>query len=306
MRIVSLLPSATELVFALGLGRDLVGVTDECDYPAEATEKPVVLRALLPAAQRGPAELESQATDEGPAVVGGRGDALHELDEELLRQLQPDVVLTGDSTCPMASDRLRQVLAGLAIDARVVSFDPRSFEEVSESFVAAGEALGRNTEGRTLASQLADRAAAVRTAASRLPSISVLALEWMDPPWVAGRWVPEMIAAAGSVSLLADAKAPPREVSWKEVTDAAPEVVLLMPRGYYLEEADDEARSLFANPDFAGTPAARGGDVFAVDAAAYFSRPGPRLADGLDILAWSVHPEAFPEPPAGTVTRVGR
>lgn len=305
MKIVSLLPAATELLFALGLGDDLVGVTDECDYPAEASQRPVVIRSLLPAQLRGPREMGSEGSRPG---ADGDGKDMYALDEELLGTLQPDVILTQDScrVCGVPSQRVKEALAELRIEAEIVSLDPHSMEEVPESFVAIGEALGRKQEAEALAGSLAERFAAVRAAALRLPSISVLAMEWAEPPWAAGRWVPEMVVAAGGVNLLSEAKAPSHPVAWKEVADAAPEVIAFMPRGYYLEEAEYEAPALFDNPDFAETPAARGGGVFAVDAASYFSRPGPRLADGLGILAWAVHPEAFPEPPPGTVTRVER
>jgi len=305
VKIVSLLPAATELVFALGLGDDLVGVSDECDYPAAANQRPVVIRSLLPAQLRGPREMDSEGSR---ARTDGDGKDMYAIDEELLGTLQPDVVLAQDScrACGATSRRVGEALAGLGIEAKVVSLDPRSLEEVPESFVTIGEVLGRKGEAEALAGSLTERFAAVQTAALRLPSISVFALEWADPPWAAGRWVPEMVVAAGGVNLLSEAKAPSRRVAWKEVADAAPEVVAFMPRGYYLEEAEYEAPTLFDNPDFAEIPAARGGDVFALDAASYFSRPGPRLVDGLGILAWAVHPEAFPEPPPGTVTRVER
>jgi iron complex transport system substrate-binding protein len=144
----------------------------------------------------------------------------------------------------------------------------------------------------------------VKEIATRLPTIRVFALEWSDPPFAGGHWVPEMIEAVGGVNLLGAKGEPSREVTWREIGDATPEVIVITPCGYYLEEAEEEATGLFAQPDFAGTPAAREGNVFAVDATSFFSRPGPRIADGLEILAWAVHPEAYPEPPRGGIARV--
>jgi iron complex transport system substrate-binding protein len=132
----------------------------------------------------------------------------------------------------------------------------------------------------------------------------VLCLEWLDPPFAAGHWVPEMVEAVGALNLLNDKEHPARVVSWREVRDANPEIAFHMPCGYYLEEAEAEAEDLLANAEFAETPAAREDGVFAVDATSYFSRPGPRIVDGLELLAWAVHPDAFPEPPEGRVSRV--
>ena len=131
-------------------------------------------------------------------------------------------------------------------------------------------------------------------------------LEWLDPPFVAGHWIPEMVEIAGATNLLNAKEQPSREVTWHEIAEATPEVVVFMPCGYYLEEAEEEATRLYANPEFAATSAGREGSVFAVDASSYFSRPGPRIVDGLEILAWAAHPEAFPEPPSGRISRVGR
>ena len=145
----------------------------------------------------------------------------------------------------------------------------------------------------------------MKRASVRLPTIRTFCLEWSDPPFAAGGWVPEMVELAGGTNLLGETETPSREVTWREIGDAGPAVVVFMPCGYYLEEAEAESRSLFQHPDFAGTSAARERNVFAVDATSNFSRPGPRIVDGLEILAWTIHPEAFPEPPAGTVARLG-
>ena len=294
MKIVSLLPSATEIVFALGLGSDLVGVTDECDYPAETSTLPVVSRSLLPPNLREPGDVDAAVSSSAR-----EGRSLRSIDTALIGRLQPDLILAQDPGDITA-------LAELGSDAEVVSLDPHSLEDVFESFVTVGEALGRTDAAEVIAASCQARVDAFRKKALRLPSIRVLALEWPSPPWVAGRWVPEMVELAGGVNLLSAPKEPSVAVTWKEIADSTPEVIAVMPCGYYIEEAEEEAASLFENPDFANTPAAVEKGVFAVDATSFFSRPGPRLIDGLEALAWAIHPEAFPEPPPGAVIRVGR
>jgi iron complex transport system substrate-binding protein len=177
---------------------------------------------------------------------------------------------------------------------------------VIEQIAVVGKLLGRDEGARELVESLHERVEGVRRTATRLPSVRVLALEWSDPPFAAGHWIPEMVDAVGAVNLLSDKEQPSHEVTWREIGDALPEVVVFMPCGYYLEEAQDEAPALFAHPDFADTPAARGGNVFAVDATSYFSRPGPRIVDGLEILAWAAHPETYPRPPHGTIAPIKR
>jgi iron complex transport system substrate-binding protein len=191
-------------------------------------------------------------------------------------------------------------------DAKVLSLDPHTFDEVLEGIRAVGAMLGRAERADEIVGALRARVEAVRAKALRLPSIRVLCQEWLDPPFAAGHWVPDMVETVGGVNLLTEKEHPSRVVTWREIRDANPEVVVFMPCGYYLEEAEEEAVQLYRNAEFVETPAAREGTVFAVDATSFFSRPGPRLVDGLEILAWAVHPQAFPEPPVGTITRVER
>lgn len=303
MRIVSLLPSATEIVFALGLGDSLVGVTDECDFPGEATQLPVVSRSQLPPGLRAPSEID--ATVSG---MSDQGEPLFALDSALIQQLAPDVILTQDlcKVCAVPSGDVQAALDKIGCDAEVVSLDPHSLEEVFESIEIAGSALGAADPAKEIVVGLQDRVEAVSAVARRLPSSRVLALEWSDPPWIAGHWTPQMIEIAGGVNLISTAKEPSVRATWREISDATPEIVAFMPCGYYIEEAEAEAERLFEQPEFASTSAAREKGVFAFDATSFFSRPGPRLIDGLEALAWAIHPESFPEPHPGTVTRVER
>jgi iron complex transport system substrate-binding protein len=304
MKIVSLLPSATEIVYALGLGDDLVGVTDECDYPPDAVTKPVVSRSALPQGR----PLTSREID---AAVRGRLDAeepLYVLDRDLIRREQPDVILTQDlcRVCAIPSGQVQRALDDLGVtDAKVVSLDPHTLEDVIAQLETVGALLDREQRARELTATMRARVARVKEIATRLPSIRVCCPEWADPPFVAGHWVPEMVEAVGGVNLLSAKGEPSRQVTWRQVRDENPEVIVFMPCGYYLEEAEEEGAALVAQPDFADTPAARNGNVFAVDATSYFSRPAPRIVDGLEILAWAVHPEAYPEPAPGAIAHLG-
>jgi iron complex transport system substrate-binding protein len=304
MKIVSLLPSATEIVYALGLGDRLEAVTDECDYPAEARDKPVVSSSALPQGR----PLSSREIDDAVRARMDEQRPLYRLDRTLIQRIQPDVILAQDlcRVCAIPSGDVRDALADLGVEAEVISLDPNTLEDVIASIETAGRALGEDARAAELTASLRERVERVRRTALRLPSIRTLALEWSDPPFAGGHWIPDMVEIAGGTNLLTEKGQPSRQVTWRQVSDATPEVVVFMPCGYYLDEAEDEAVRLYSNPEFAATPAAREGSLFAVDASAYFSRPGPRIVDGLEILAWTIHPDAYPEPPADAVVRVER
>ena len=304
MKIVSLLPSATEIVYALGLGDSLIGVTDECDYPPDAVTKPVVSRSALPQGR----PLGSREID---AAVRERMDAeqpLYVLDTDRLRREQPDVILTQDlcRVCAVPAGHVEEALASLGVgdQTKVVSLDPHSLEDVIAQLETLGSLLGAEARGKELAEALRERVAAVKQQAQRLPSVSVFCMDWAEPPFVAGHWIPEMVEAVGAINLLSDKGEPSHIVTHREIRDAMPEVLLFMPCGYYLEEAEEEGERLLTHPEIADTPAARNGNVFAVDATSFFSRPGPRIVDGLEIVAWAAHPEAYPEPAPGSITRL--
>lgn len=303
MKIASLLPSATEIVYALGLGDDLVGVTDECDYPADAVTKPVISRSALP---QGRIQTPREIDDAVRASVGQTG-ALYVLDTDLLRREQPEVILTQDlcRVCAVPAGQVKEALDTIGLpDAKVISLDPNTFEEVLAQIEVVGKLLDRSEQASALTASLRDRVAAVRETAKRVPTVSVFALEWSDPPFSAGHWIPDMIELVGGTPVLAEKGQPSRVVAWHEVRVAAPEVIVFMPCGYYLEEAEEEAATFLDHPEFAETPAVRNGNVYAVDATSYFSRPGPRIVDGLEILAWAVHPDSYPTPPEGTIAKL--
>jgi iron complex transport system substrate-binding protein len=301
MKIVSLLPSATEIVYALGLGENLVGVTDECDYPADAVTKPVVSRSALPQGHLHSSHDIDRAVRERVTA----DQPLYVLDVDLIRREQPDVILTQDlcRVCAVPTGQVQSALEqlGLDRDTSVISLDPHTLDDVVAQLDVIGKALGQEARGAELSASLRARVATVKDTARRLPTVGVFCLEWWEPPMVAGHWIPEMVAAVGATNLLNEQGAPSVEVSHRGIRDANPEVIVFMPCGYYLEEAEEEARAVVAHPEIADTPAARNGNVFAVDATSFFSRPGPRLVDGLEILAWAAHPEAYREPPPGAI-----
>jgi iron complex transport system substrate-binding protein len=304
MKIVSLLPSATEIVYALGLGADLVGVTDECDFPADAVTKPVVSRSALPQGR----PLTSREID---AAVRERIEAdrpLYVLDADLIRREQPDVILTQDlcRVCAVPAGHVDEALAqlGLTDHTKVLSLDPHTLDDVIAQIENVGRLLGVEERGAEIAAGLRTRLGAVKQTAVRLPTVNVFCMEWGEPPFTAGHWVPEMVEAVGATNLLGEKGEPSRTVTPREIRDAMPEVLLYMPCGYYLEEAEEEAAQVLAHPEIADTPAVRNRNAFAVEATSFFSRPGPRIVDGVEILAWAVHPEAYPEPSPGSIARL--
>jgi iron complex transport system substrate-binding protein len=304
VRIVSLLPSATEIVFALGLGDHLEGVTYECDYPPEVRTKPVVLDSALPRDRSlAPGEVDRLVRE-----FLERREPIYRLDRDLVRRIQPDLILAQDlcRVCAVPSGQVEEALAELGCTARVVSLDPTTVDEVLQGIEAVGRAAGVEERARALVAELRERVGRVRARAAGLPTVRTLCLEWSDPPFAGGHWVPDMVEMAGGANLLSRPGEPSPRITWRQVAEAGPEVVVFMPCGYYLEQAEEEGRGLFAVPEFAETPAARSGAVFAVDASSYFSRPGPRIVDGLEVLAWCIHPEAFPPPPQDTVARLRR
>ncbi|HLN43208.1 MAG TPA: cobalamin-binding protein [Acidimicrobiales bacterium] len=295
MRILSLLPSATEIVFALGLEGDLVGVTHECDWPPAArTKRAVSFSALPPAAE--PAEVDRLVS----ASIDG-GEPIYRLDTDAVRELRPDLVLTQDlcAVCAVPSGHVNEALELLGCRAEVLSMDPSSLGEVLDCLLRVGAVTGTEATAAALVDGLRQRLRAVTGAVAGRQRPGTFALEWSDPPFNGGHWVPEMIEAAGGSALLAGRGTPSVRVSWAEIEAASPEVVVFMPCGYGLEAAATEGASLLARPELRGAKAA-----FAVDASSYFSRPGPRLVDGVEILASALHPGAGPESPPGTVRRL--
>ncbi len=308
MRILSLLPSATEIVYALGLGDLLVGVTDECDHPPEARRHPIVSRADLASTAAPPGSGAPSPGGLPPAevdrLVGERvaqGEALYSLDTDLIRELRPDLILAQDlcRVCAVPSGHVEEALERIGWQARVLSLDPGRLDDVIASIVAVGEAAGVEDRARRVAAALGERLERVRRATAGRRSRPTLALEWPDPPFAGGHWVPDMVRVAGGEPLLGKAGEPSRRLGWGEVAASQAEMVVVMPCGYRLDRARDEATTVAGRPEL---QAAR--EVWAVDASSSFSRPGPRLVDGVEALAGVLHPGCVPEPSPGMVARV--
>jgi iron complex transport system substrate-binding protein len=294
MRIVSLVPHATELLFALGLGDEVIAVTHECDYPAAALAKQrVTLDALPPG-------LSSGEIDAAVRERTANGDSIYELDEQALRELAPDLIVT-QALCPVCAvsyEEVAQLAGDMPSCPRVIALDPHTLGETLGDVRTLAEATGRRDAGVALIARSSGRIDRVKLAVRGAPRRRVVALEWFDPVFVAGHWTPQMIELAGGDDLLGLPGEPSRTVSWEELAAAQPEIVIAMPCGYDAERSRVEAQAHAERLAGIGTRPPR---VVAVDAAAYFSRPGPRLIDGLELLAHILHPERVPHPPAAAL-----
>ncbi len=287
MRIASLVPSATEMLFAIGLGESVVGVTHECDHPPAARELPHLTATVLPAG------LSAGELDAAVKEVVGAGRALYSLDERRLAKLAPDLIVTQAvcEVCAVSYEDVVEVAARLPGPPRVLQQDPGSLAEVLEDVTRLGEAAGVAERGRALRAELESRLDAVRAAVAGAERPRVLALEWLDPPFVGGHWIPEMVAIAGGTDVAGPPGARSPEVAWERLAELDPDVVVVMPCGWYVEES--RAQALEHRDRIAALGAER---VFAVDAASTYSRPGPRLIDGTELLAHLLHPELVAAP----------
>ncbi len=290
MRIVSLVPSATEICFALGLDDEVVGVTHECDWPPEVEDLPRVTRDVL-APGLEPAEIDAAVRER---TLEGR--AIYELDEEELHRLEPDLVITQAlcAVCAVAYEDVVALAQTMERPPDVISLDSTTLGEVLGNVRTVAEATGRRDQGVRLVREAAERIDRVRLAVRDAPRPRMAALEWLDPVYAAGHWTPQIVEYAGGEDVLGLPGERSRVVSWEEVAATRPEVVVVMPCGYEEHRAAREAEA------FADRLAALGADrVVAVDAAGHFSRPGPRLIDGLEELAHVLHPVLVDEPEGG-------
>jgi iron complex transport system substrate-binding protein len=291
-QIVSFLPSATEMACALGLSDQLVGITHECDYPLEIAGKPIVVRNALP--------IEKMNQGEVDAAVAQRmkdGLSLYEVDEKLLQELAPDLILTQDlcQVCAPSGNEVSQALNLLPKKPQILWLTPMSLEEIFANVGELGEATGRAKEAEELIATgraRLEKTAAVTRSLSHRPR--VFCMEWLDPVYCSGHWVPEMVRLAGGVDGLSREGEDSVRIPWDEVVEWAPEVLIITPCGFNLEKVIEQAQQLINYPRWSGVPAVREGRVYAVDANSYFARPGPRVVDGTELLAHLIHPELFP------------
>lgn len=287
MRIVSLVPHATELLYALGLGDEVVAVTHECDYPTEARAKPQVTRDRLPAGLSA-AEIDRAVRERTEA-----GEAIYELDEDLLRELEPDLIVT-QALCPVCAvsyDEVAEVAQRIATCPKVIALDPKTLGETMGDIRTLAQATGRRDAGLDLVARQRSRIDRVKLAVRAADRPRVAAIEWFDPVFIGGHWTPQLIDLAGGVDVLGLPGEHSEQVEWDAVVAAQPEVVVCMPCGYDAPRAHLES-------ELYGHELRRLGarTVVAVDAAALFSRPGPRLVDGLELLAHVLHPDLVGPP----------
>jgi len=302
-RIVSLLPSATEIVCALGLADALVGVTHECDFPAEAVAgKPRLTRSRVSHETMSSREIDHAVRSQ----LDGHG-SIYDLDEGLLRELRPDLIITQElcEVCAVSYKTVWQAARLLEGDVKVISLEPHDIQDIFANVRAVGGLSGRAAEADALVSELAvrlDALAVLLTEVERRPR--TLVLEWLEPPFAPGHWVPGQVALAGGDASFGHAGGKSRTTTPEEIAEYAPEVVVLAPCGYYKEDTLRALDSARLPRGWSELPAVREGQVWAVDATAYFSRPGPRVVEGAEILARVIHPDTFGAPSDAEAVRV--
>ncbi|MFJ8006209.1 cobalamin-binding protein [Streptomyces fagopyri] len=287
MRIVSLLPAATDIVAELGLVERLVGRTHECDWPPEAVASvPVVTGADFAAA-----DLSSREISRAVGGSAHSGSSLYTLDTDALAALRPSVVLTQDlcAVCAVSYEKVSSAVRLLDADTRVVSLEPRTLDDVLQCLVTVGDILGVRERAEQRLTRLRARLAEVARQTAGRPRLRVVAIEWLDPLWPAGHWVPEQIAHAGGEPLLASPGEHTKPMSWDDVRAARPDVVLVMPCGFPPERTLRERDLLTSLPGWAELPAVQTGRVWLLDGPAYFNRPGPRVVRGAEVLAQVLH-----------------
>jgi iron complex transport system substrate-binding protein len=298
MRIVSLLPSATEILFALGFDKEVVGVSHECDFPAEARTKRVVIHSRLPH-DSAPAEIDRLVRE-----YVSRGESLYSVDAEALAELAPDLIITQDlcQVCAASPDDLATTLARFPDPPEVLCLNPQDLGDAWRDILWVGEETCRGHEAEALLKKIGTRLGELE---SQLEGIEhrprVAILEWLQPFYVAGHWVPEMIEAAGGKDALGRKRTPSFRVTARDVSDAAPEILLIAQCGYSAQQARDEYCGMSFPEEWSAIPAVRNSRVYAMDASGYFSRPGPRLITGIEALAKILHPEVAVSPEAEKV-----
>ena len=291
MRIISFLPGATEMVCALGLEKQLVGITHECDYPPGVRDRPVVVRTRIRME-----DLSPEAVDATVRQTLHSGEGLYRVDETLLKSLAPDLVLTQDlcPVCAPSGQSVAQFLEGLDPRPRVVSLVPRSLSGVFENLRQVGEATGCLEEAEQLIRGFQERIRVVTDRTRALPERPrVACLEWLSPLYSAGHWMPELVELAGGLDVLADQGRDSERLDWTRLLTADPEVLILGPCGWRRDRVLGEAHRLTRFPGWQEIEAVRKGRVYAVDAHSYFARPGPRIIEGLELLAALIHPGHF-------------
>ncbi len=290
-RIVSFLPSATEIVCALGLEDHLVGITHECDYPPSVTAKPVVVSSAVPVENMTEAEIDKAVSERVRA-----GLSVYQVDEVLLRQLAPDLILAQDlcAVCAPSGNEVSRALNVLPKKPEVLYLTPKSVKGILQNLRDVGQVAGRLEAAESWIDAATKKLERIAATARALPSRPrVFCMEWLDPLYCSGHWVPEMVRIAGGVDEISREGSESIRISWQDVLAWSPEILVVMPCGYHLEKVIALAAKLRTLPGWWDLPAVRNRQVYAVDASSYFARPGPRVVEGTELLAHLIHPEAF-------------
>lgn len=293
MRIVSLLPSATEIVFALGEGSSLVGVTHECDYPRETCQIPRVTRSNIPSG------ISSQEIDLAVSNALTAEGTLYELDLPLLEELRPELILTQRlcDVCAVSYDRVQEAAKNLKSHPVILNLEPRSLDDILDNILAVGKAIGSEARAHSFRDSLRRRIDAIRDKTKTIAHRPrVFMMEWVNPPYCGGHWMKELVEIAGGRDDLAVLHRPSHRIEWTKVLDFAPEVIVLTCCGFDLGRSEREGEILAGFQGAQGLPAAKAGRIYATDGSAYFSRPGPRIVESLEILGHLIHPDLFPAP----------
>jgi iron complex transport system substrate-binding protein len=296
MRIVSLLPSATEIVYELGLGDELVGVTHECDFPAAAKAKPVLIESVL---GEKPERLSAKEVDAKIRETVMKGESVYRFKPDALKQARPDVIITQGlcDVCAVASHFVVKEMRSLRPEPQMLSLDPQDLTGILTDIRRVGEATGKIDRAGEVVDALEERVGDVAGRTRDLPAAKrprVAVIEWVDPIFAAGHWVPEMIELAGGQDVLAAPGSPSQVVEWEKVLSARPDVLIVAPCGYDIRRAREELNLLKQRAGWDTIPAVKTGRVYLMDANATLSRPGPRIVDGLEDLAQIIQPELFP------------
>ncbi len=288
------MPAATEVLFALGLGDQVVGVTHECDWPPEARDRPRVTASLVETG-----ELTSAEVDRAVAGAAAEGKPLYAVDAEVWSEIEADVVVAQDlcEVCAVSTDQLDEITSARSLEVEVVDFSPSTLDHVLACIVGLGMRLGAEAAADDVTGGMRSRFDRVRAALAETESSPrVFVSEWLDPPFAAGHWVPDMVSLAGGTEVAGIAGEPSHRMRWNDVALLEPDVVVLAPCGFDLDRTLSELVTLDLSAGLLGTPARQESRVFVVDANAHFSRPGPRLADGVELLAYLLHPDAYSDP----------
>ena len=289
MRICSFLPSTTEIVYELGLGDSLVGVTHECNYPPEVKDKKTVIMSFLDHKK-----LSSKEIDDLVTKNAAEGKSTYLVDKEALKEANPDIILTQKlcEVCAVSGNQVAEAVEVLGHQPEIISLEPTTIDEIFDTITIIGEATGTQDKAKEITDSLRARVEKVRAALeNERDRPRVFCLEWLDPPFVGGHWVPEMVELAGGENGIGKPGEPSFKVGWEEIVEFAPQMLFIMPCGFDIEKTINELDVVTSKDEWFALPSTNRGEIYIVDANSYFSRPGPRIVDGLEILARAIHPE---------------